>query len=144
MPHGSSSDFEAARQKNLGYNITYGAHANVSAPHWSGTEGDLVAQTRMNWPSAGAKRYFSSDQYNQFAKSFVQTALQGEGRDIGDYHRLAGRDDYTPQIGRTKIMDHTQYPAMQKVGASEQQNEMLIVGIVVVGLLGLMFFISRD
>lgn len=137
------TDFEAARQKNLGYDITYGAHRSVHAPQWTGYEGDLVAQTRMNWPSVSAQRYFDGDAYNQYAKTFVQTALQGEARTMGDYQRLSGGDDYTPQIGRTKIMQASEYPEMEKLDNGDNQNEMLIVGFVVIGVLGLLFFVSR-
>ena len=140
-----SDTFEVARQRNLGYNNTFGSHRSVHAPYWSGAEGDYVAQARMTMPSVAAQRYFSGDEHNQFIKMRVETALQGEGRHIGDFQRFTGGDDYTPQIGRTKIMDHTQYPEMQKVSESGQQQEMIIVGLVVVGVLGLLLFIgNRD
>lgn len=138
------TDFESARQKNLGYNITYGAHRSVHAPHWSGSDGDEVAMTRMAFPSASVQRYFEGDQYNQLIRNQVQTALQGEARSIGDYHRLSGAADYTPQIGRTKYAQASEYPKMEKVSASSEQNEMIIVGIVVVGLLGFLFFVSKN
>lgn len=135
-------DFESARQKNLGYNITYGAHRSVHAPHWSGSEGDEVAMTRMAFPSAAVQRYFHGDQYNQLLKNQIQTALQGEGRELGDYHRLSGADDYTPSIGRTKYTQASEYPKMQKAGETSEQNELILVGIVVIGLLGFLYIMS--
>lgn len=142
----SGPDFNSARQKNLAYGVTYGDYTSIRAPHWAGSEGDVVAQTRMAWPSLRAKQYFHGDTYNQFAKMQVETALQGEGRDIGDFQTFTGGDDYTPQIGRTKIMEATQYPELRKVSesSSSEMNEALIVGIVVVGALGLLYFITRS
>jgi len=139
-------DFASARQKNLGYAVTYGSERSVHAPHWTGEQGDEVAQTRMAWPSTGVQQYLSGPNYNQFAKNFVQTALQGEGRSMFDSIKLTGQDDYTPQRGRTKYAQASEYPAMQKIGSDDDgiSTEVILVTVVIIGIVGFLFVMNRD
>lgn len=139
-------DFATARQKNLGYAVTYGAERSVHAPHWAGAEGDLVAQTRMAWPSPGVQQYITGPNYNQFSRNFVQTALQGEGRSMADSVKLTGQDDYTPARGRTKYAQTSEYPEMQKIGSSDDgiSHEVILATVVILGIVGFLFVMNRD
>lgn len=138
--------FLQAKQKNLGFGVTYGAHRSVHAPHWTGDEGDLVAQTRMAWPTATVQKYFNGPQYNQLSKTLLQTALQGEARSMASAKKLVGQDDYTPQLGRTKLAQASEYPRMQKIDDddSSSMNEVILVTVVILGIVGMLFIIGRD
>lgn len=92
----SQVDFESARQRNLGFGLTYGANRSVHAPHWEGTLGDEAAQSRMAFPSGSLQRYLDGNDYNHHSKLFLETALQGESRSMSSTGRLLQQDDYTP------------------------------------------------
>lgn len=137
-------DFAAARQKNLGYGVTYGAERSVHAPHWAGEEGDIAAQTRMAWPSVGVQRYVTGPNYNQFLKNRVETALQGEGRSMGDSRKLWAGDDYTPQIGRTKFFQASEYPKLKKIQSEDDSSsEAILAAVVIVGIIGFLFIMNN-
>lgn len=138
-------DFAAAKQKNLAYTNAYGAERSVHAPHWAGAEGDIVAQTRMAWPSPGLQKYLNGPTYNQFAKNFVHSALQGEARSMGDTRRLTGGDDYTPQIGRKKYAQATEYPQMKKIDGGDDgcSTEVILATVVILGIVGFLFVMNR-
>ena len=140
----SQVDFETARQRNLGFGLTYGSGVrSVHAPHWEATLGDMAAQSRMAFPSQNLQDYLDGSDYNQHSRLFVETALQGEGRSMASSTRLWQADDYTPQLGRTQIAQETGYSSFKNADTMmEQQKEVMIVAVVVLGLLSF-FYISN-
>jgi hypothetical protein len=129
-------NFKSQFQKNLAFQENYGSQRSPFSPEWTGAEGDRAAIMRIVYPTPQSKQYFNSANYNAFRRNYVTTALQGSGRSIGDAVMLTGKDDYTPQKGRSKDMRKTEYALVSMT----PENEMWL-GAAAVALAGMFFFI---